>query len=447
MSCFALSCAGAFLGCAPSAPARVALQGDLPSLKTALDRADHDGKLSDGTVRELAGAVLERELSSLHEPIERFPELGPCVHSVRGPLGDLAARSGEPAVLASVTLLDAGLDAPSTRVDDPASTPLLARRALGVRAGERRRAYLLHGDASVRRAALEAAADSHDPEDVPALLEAARVDPDESSRFLALRALGEIGGARVVVGLADLWSASDTDVRRRIVEAWAIPASFTAGGERELVRAAEQGSGIVAVAAALELVEQEAGPPGLAVAVLANATHGEDASARLLSLYESPWSKPELRAAVLAARESKDPATRLLALLRQAEQEPLDAASTKALEALAAERTSPTGLVARATLARAGDAKIKDGLRADLRAPHAEERTLAAFSLWALGESGAAAQALGDDSPEVRQAVACQVLRDHPKSGSGEREVSRARAFGVLAPKLPSLLLATPEKS
>jgi len=432
-------------GCA-SATTKVALQGNLPSLQAELARAESQGELAHSSVRELAGAVLERELSSLREPLGEVPEVGPCARGVRGALAELAEGSGEAAAFASVALIDAGLKAP--RHDEPkGDSPLLpvsARRAVGSADGPQRRAYLLHGDADVRRAALEAAEHSADPADGRALLEVARLDPDERSRSLAVRALGAIGGEAVVVGLSDLWAAADPEQRMDIVRAWAVPASFTTGGEQQLLRCAEQGSGSSAVEAAVALVREGSAASGPASTLLMRALRGDDLAARLLALYEVPWSNPELRALVIEAQRSDDKAVRLISLLRQAEQGPLEAPARDALRALATSERAAIALLARVTLARAGDEGIKPALLLDLKSARARDRMLAALALAQLGDWGAAAHALADDSPRVRQTVACQWLAE-PRSSSAEAvlEQRRAATFGPLAPQLTELLLVS----
>ena len=444
-SAAALSFAGAALslfGCA-SATTKVAVQGDLPSLQAEVARAESQGELGRSAVRELAGAVLERELSSLREPLGEVPEVGPCARGVRSALAQAAEGSGEVAAFASVALLDAGLKAPR-HGDQKADSPLLpvsARRALGSAGGPQRRAYLLHGDADVRRAALEAAEHSADSADTRALLEVARLDPDERSRSLAVRALGAIGGEAVVVGLSDLWATADPDQRMDIVRAWAAPASFSRGGEQQLLRCAERGSGSPAVEAALVLVREGSSASGPASTLLLRALRSDDLAARLLALYEVPWSNAELRALVIEQQSSEDAAVRLISLLRQAEQGPLTVPARDALRALGASDRAPIALLARATLARAGDQGIKPALLLDLKSPRARDRMLAALALAQLGAWGAAARALADDSPRVRQTVACQWLAE-PRSSSAEAalEHRRAESFGPLAPQLTELL-------
>ncbi|MEO8182640.1 MAG: HEAT repeat domain-containing protein [Deltaproteobacteria bacterium] len=420
------------------------MRGELGALQAEVAHAESKGELGRSSVRSLAGAVLDRELSSLREPVQDFPELSACARGVRGTLADVARGSDEPAAFASLALLDAGLEAPrhdGKQGSEPALLPVRARRALGIRNGAQRRALMLHGDADVRRAALEAAAHSLDPRDLPSLFEVARLDPDARTRALALRTLGGIGGEAVVVGLADLWATESPEQRLEIVRAWSLPASYAMGGEAQLVRIVELSAGSASVAAALALVRERGASSGLAITWLARALHGTDASARLWALYEVPWSNPELQALVIEAQKSEDAPTRLVALLRQVEQGTLDGPARDALRALALSDKPVVGLVARVTLARAGDASVKPALIVDLKAPRARDRMLAAFALVQLDEWAAAAHALADDSPRVRQTVACQMLAE-PRSASSALEQSRAEAFGPLAPQLPELLVS-----
>jgi hypothetical protein len=446
-SCFSCLQLAALLGLAAcaSAPTRAALTGDLTSLKAAVSDAEGRGELGHARVRELAAAVLRRELVSLHAPDARFPELRPCATNIRGVLEDVAAGASESAAPASVALIDAGSSPPGPRADVARSPVLRARQAVGEAAGTTRRAFMLHGDAEVRRAALAAALDTADPADVPALLEAARLDPDLEARASAVRALGRVGGVAVVLGLADVWPSAPPEQRRYIAEAWATPASFVAGGERELVSIVEAESSVPATFAALLLADKAAGPAGLTTAALLRAMRGADSERRLLAVAASPWSDAELRAAILALSSSEDPATRVLALLRRVEHALVTSEDLAALRKLSVDAQQPVAPVARAVLARAGDASVKPGLESDLGLPRANQRTLAAVALILLEEWSAAAHALADDSPEVRRAVACQVLSEPElASARGQGGLADSRPFGPLAPDVVALLLPAP---
>lgn len=425
-------------GCA-AGPARVALQGDLPSLKASVADAERRGELGEENVRELAEAVLARELSSQPEPVERFPEVSRCAPAARAALEHVATGSGEAAALASVELVDAGFAAPSTGLPEGSDGWLAveARRLVAPRPSERRRALMLHGSSDVRRAALSAARDAAQASDVPALLEAARLDPDPRARALAVDALGAIGGSAVVVALIDLWSAAEPPLRSHITEAWAAPRTAASGGVEQLVGLAERSVGTVQVEAALALARIDAGPPGAAAAVLARAIRGKAPRERVLAVLGAPWSSTELAEAIVEARRSEDPATRVAASLRLVEHGALDAGAREDLFAIASGDTE-VAAVARAVAAHAGDGRVKPALRAELTVPRGARRTLAAAALVALDDWAGAAHALGDDSPEVRQAVACHVLAK-PDAHAGADDVMLSR-FAIAQADLLALL-------
>lgn len=425
-----------------SVTTRVALQGDLPSLKAAIADAERQGNLDSAPVQDLAEAVLTRELSSLRGPSEQFPPVAPCVGQMRPVLEDVAAGSPEFAGPAAMALIDGGFEPPGPGAREQANLVVLARQAVGASAGSRRRAFMLHGDAEVRRAALLAARDSADVADTDSLLEAARLDPDPEARSNAVRALGQVGGARAVLGLLDLWAVASTEQRRDIVLAWSMPPSFGAGGERELTHAVEVTSGEPAVVAALLLAHKAAGPPGLGTSALLRFITGTQQRERLLALDAAPWQNPELRAAITAARSHDDPATRIISLSRLIEHGAIDAEGILELRKLSTASSPRVALAARATLARAGDESVKPALRADLEGARGDERTLAALALMELEDWAGAARALADDSPAVRRAVACQMLaaRAEPR----RVEALRPPLLGSLAPALVSLLSPAP---
>lgn len=433
----------ALLACT-SAPARTALQRDLPALKAAIAQAEQQGGWGASGVQELAGAVLERELTAAPAPApapldDGFPDVSTCAREVRGVLEDVAAGNSDYSAPAAVALIDAGFSAPS--VAGVAARVVAARRAVGARAAERRRALMLHGDAAVRRAALaaalEGAADA-DAADLAALAEAARLDPDLGARALAIRALGRRGGSAAVLALVDVYATASPRERREVIAALALPASAGAGGVEQLETLA-QGSGEPSLLAAIAL-EGHAASAALASATLLRAIEGGKRDARLLALAEAPWSDPRLREAIGAARKHDDPATRVLALWRVVEAGPrdgLDREVLRELERLGTDAVTPVGAVARAALARAGRASVGPALRADLGAREADRRTLAALSLLELKDWAGAARALGDDSPRVRRTVACRVLGG--SAGLAHQPPWRESADG--APALVSLLL------
>lgn len=401
---------GMLLAACTSAPARSALQSDLPALKAAIARAERQNQLGSSGAKELAGAVLERELATLDATDDAFPDVARCARRIRPALDGVARGSSEHAAPAALALIDAGFSVRRTGSDDGAAQAIQARQAVGAYAGSRRRAFLLHGDASVRRAALEAALATADRADVAALAEAARLDPDPEARALAIRALGRIGGERAVLALVDVSASAALVERREVALAWSDPPSFDAGGRARLEDLA-QGSGEAALFGAIVLLER-APDSALASAALVRAIEAAPLQTRLLAIEAAPWSDSAARAAIGAARKHQDPATRVLALWRFAIAGALDAEGIHELEQLGTDSVTPVGAVARAALARAGKTRVTPALRADLAARQADRRTLAALSLLELGDWAGAARALGDDSPLVRRAVACHMLAE-----------------------------------
>jgi HEAT repeat protein len=75
-----------------------------------------------------------------------------------------------------------------------------------------------------------------------------------------------------------------------------------------------------------------------------------------------------------------------------------------------AKAEDSSGVQARAALAAAGDPGVVSALNVQLKSPNAEYRKLAARGLLRLGRYPDLATALGDESPDVRTAVACNVL-------------------------------------
>jgi HEAT repeat protein len=406
---------GAGAACSPAAPARAALAGDLPALKAAVATAQSSGELGRARVNELARAVLRRELMSAQgaDVAARIDELGGCVDAAESSLSERAQGDDESAAEARLLLVDRKKQGADT---DAAADPRPELRAVSARAAtaasERtlRVQLMLDGDQRVRRAALSAAREARDPADVEALLEAARLDPDAEVQSRAALALGGIGGVRAVLGLSDRWQRADDDLRLSIVEAWSQPDSFAAGGQGELVRAAELAHGLPALAAALVLAEQQAGPPGLADGLLVRAIADGSVEERRFVLRLVPWTVPGVPAAVHAASLAGPDAVRVVALARRLDAEGSKPETLTPLRELARARSLTIALQARAALAVAGDASVKPLLESDLKAESAGQRRLGAYGLIRLGDFTRAASALADDSPSVRTQVACRVL-------------------------------------
>jgi hypothetical protein len=409
------------LGCAWACGAgpleRAALSSDLGGLKGAVKEAAERRGIDADEARRLARAVLRRELASRRsQGLEAEPivTLRACTRPVESTLWTLASGSDDVAAEAAAWLYDAGLlPAHAERRIGAARHPLLeARRAIGVAAGPRRRAFMRHGDQRVRRAALMAAQASRDPADVAELLEVARLDPDPVSRLMSVEALGAIGGPRVVRRLGDAFERASASLRVAIVRAWASEASLGAGGAQRLVRVAESESGLSSVVAATVLLHVGIGPPALARGVLVRAISGDGVVRRLRAINDAPWSDPALRRAVREASHSAHPETSVLAWLRRASAGDVDAEGVKVLESFAGGDSEAVKLVALVALSRLGDESARAPLRQELSsAARAAQRSLAASGLLTLSDYAGASLALADDSPVVRRRVACALLQ------------------------------------
>jgi hypothetical protein len=258
----------------------------------------------------------------------------------------------------------------------------------------------------VRRAALEAAVEAPASLDEPALLEAARLDPDALCRSLAARAVGAIGGEHAVRALVDAWERADEDDRLNLVEALGDRRAFAAGGRAELLRIAESEHGVPAVAARGLLARLDANTSAAMTNLLARDIAGGSTDEQELAIATAPLAGPVLKSLHDATHDA-DPTLRIAALERLVE---LPAERTQALASLRDEAKSDAMGEARAALARAGDRSVEPELVKALGSSGWNERQRAALSLISLGDYAHAATLLADDDANVRVAVACRLL-------------------------------------
>ena len=235
-------------GCAASsAEVRDAAAGHLVGLDARVAaQADH-GTLGRGEALELARATLTGDIGRARGKlgVDDIRRLGACVRPLRSALAKRADTKDEVGAEAAMALVEAGVSGPGSF--DGGGSPIGAWRALaarGLTGAERRqgarRARMIDPDQDVRFAAMLAATLAEDDGDTELLLEAARVDPYPFARAQAARAVGAIGGERVVLALKDLWAQADEPLRMAIADAWAMPRSADAGGRRELGWAARK---------------------------------------------------------------------------------------------------------------------------------------------------------------------------------------------------------------
>lgn len=402
-------------GCAMPRVVETARQGDLAALKAEIARAQGAGQLDARAVGELARAVAQREVASTHgdESVERIRQARGCLGAVQTEVLDRAKRHDDAGAAATLLLLDRGKLAKQDlyrryrSASSGAWRAVAARLASGARRGPARRRYFVDVDERVRRSALRAAFDARESADTEALLEVARLDPDPLSRSLAMRALGNLGGERVVLGLLDLWPRAEQADRLAILEAWEAPAALSSGGRERLVKVAEGDSGLVAVAAAAALAR--VGWSDRAEGVLVRAVkEGTPAEQELAISAVSVDSDRAVQALRDAARP-KEGNVAVRANSRLAEVPAERSEAVRNLRALAAG-SDEVARLARTELARLDDRTPIPLLKRDLAARTARDRQAAAIGLLHLGDHSAAATALGDDSGRVRMAVACAVI-------------------------------------
>ncbi|MBN2192161.1 MAG: HEAT repeat domain-containing protein [Polyangiaceae bacterium] len=418
---FAVALLACLAGCARPEVVRSALHGDLGTLKREIAKAREGKDLHEATVVALAGAVAAREVRSATgvTAVRRLEQVRPCAGHLLDVVRDRARRRDDAGATATIILLEAGAILPADLVSEFRDARSGAWRAVAARAmltpadALARRTAMADPDERVRRAALAAAVASPAPDDLESLLEASRVDPDPEARRIAIRAVGGIGGERAVLALADRWATADEDTRRALIEAWAEPSSYVAGGRARIQRVIETSSGIPAIVAAGALVGRTEGEAELGATTLASAIAIGSAAERRLAMNLAPTSCPEVKMALAEAAKDPERAVRVLALAHLVDRRQDPGKAMAALRELAAgEAGDPITLQARSALAAAGDESVSSALRTELSAPRSFRRRLAAQGLVALGNHAHAATALGDDDPYVRTAVACAILAD-----------------------------------
>lgn len=405
-----------FAACTPGGAVGAALYRDLPTLKQEISRAQKAGDLDKREVERLAEAVLAREIASASGPsgVRRVRAVRACAPPVLHVLrtrSDRADDVGAEAMLVRLTQNDVSAEALVKRYRDASSGPW---RAVAARASVHpgdvlsRRRQFEDPDERVRRAALEAAGIAPEKTDLPLLLEAFRLDPDPLSRSLAARAAGLIGGEEAVLGLSDRLARREVPERLAVIDAWAMPASLSAGGDRKLRQVAEGKQGIVSVAAAAALL-RSAPSDGAIIGLLLMALEQGSEQEQQLAIGVLPLADARAVQALEKLSDNENLAVRVFALGRLLGVPAAKARAEKRLRELAS-KSEPVAVQARSLLAAAGDKSVVPALARDVERGHPSRRQSAALALFRLGEPAKAAPALGDDDPGVRVAVSCGVL-------------------------------------
>lgn len=410
----------ALLACSTSPLTRTARDGNRGELLTELKREHDLGKLDTAHLKDAARGLLEGDIARSRGPSgdATVASLSSCAGALEGALSERADTHDSVGGEAARLLFERGSWCGGT--DDYADDELGTWRALSALDAdgrgdadlERRRRFFVDGDERVRRAALDAAYAAHDERDLDALLQASRLDPNPLTRSRATRAAGAIGGQLVVAKLSERFTTVDETERLTYLEAWAQPASYSAGGRDELVRVAKQDLGLVGLAAAATLLRvepSESATRGEMLGRLLQATRDGSRGERRYALAELPAEGEETAKALREAAKDGDPDVALLATVRLAGREPDRAAAEKRLLAWAAQEDS-LGRQARAALAVYGSAAVLPTLREGARSEDPNLRAASGRALIRLGQASEAYFLLGDTDSSVRRGFACTLL-------------------------------------
>lgn len=403
-------------GCASSGAVKAAEKGDYAALKQHLADEMKAGKISGGEARAVAHAVIGFEVRTTKgdDAPKRISELRGCAPQAEGILSDRTGQDDEAGALAAYLLVDEHLHRPG-KWASKASSESPHWRAVGARAlvdssqGDRRRELFLDVFTLVRQGALRAAVEAADPQDLGALLEAVRVDPDEQARISAAKGVGKLGGADAVLALKDRWFSASEPVRSALVEAWGSKASFSTGGRDQLFWVAETTHGSPAISAAMALLRMGAEESVIGRSALLKAFESEPMPGRVMAINLADLGDALQREAVIKASEEGDPLVKVAALGRMTS---LDDRRAKALEELGAIAATdgPARNAARTALAKARDRRVVELLAADTKDTEPGVRVWAASELASMKEFPHAAQVLADDDASVRVRAACAIL-------------------------------------
>lgn len=405
------------LGCGPSVTTRTALYGDLATLKKEIAAAQERHELDRDATLALARAVARREVRSARgeAAARRIAQVRSCVEPVKAELEEQSREPGDTGALATLALLMAGHGDVERYFDEysqhdaGAWRAVAARSAIRPRHGAARRKMMTDGDERVRLAAFQAALTARDVDDVPELLEAARLDPSPLNRSTAAQAAGALGGERVVLALRDRYDSGGEDDQMVVIDAWAQPAAFASGGERELVRVAETAGGLRSLAAARFLESGNDESKQLARGVFSRAIAEGTREERRMAIRTVSVVDDEIAHRIHEAAKDADPEVLVMALARLVSLPKYREDAVKRLQEISKKKAN-VGLQAASALAAANDRSVQPKLVEALGAQGAFERRVAAVGLVRLGDFSAAATALGDDSPSVRTSIACHML-------------------------------------
>jgi HEAT repeat protein len=432
-------------------------------------------RLSVSEARAVARARVQRVFDEppSDEGVAFVDAVAPCAGSIAGMLRARSEIADVVGARAALVTLDANLVDPTSHVrsfasDDPSWRAVGARAMVlpesqagaapceanwgpcdrdarrGVTIARWRRAAILDPHVEVRRAGLEAAIDAEDPLDLPALVDAARRDPDPLARLLAIDAIGALGSVDGVLALQDLWPQANEDERIAVVESWhevRLAAPDARGIATDKARSSVETPEMVALVMLARAVDADVGRPsilaaagilsaptthegglvqaaseGRAIALLVRRTTTGPISDRLFAIDEPPSAVAPLVAAWREAAKDADAELATAALTRLVEPSPLvpPVEQAAAAEELMRRIDGATPAAARAMAALSG-ARTPALVAALLRAATSDDPKSRADAATGLVRSGALAEAsvlLADADSAVRGAAVCALLTE-----------------------------------
>lgn len=310
------------VGCGSSSALEAARAGDRAALARAIREDLANGELDADDARDIALAVATRDVGEAKGApgLVVVQSMAACAKPLQDPLEERAEKDDPVGASTTLMLLDSDLADESDYVHW-ASDPRPEWRAVGARSlldpedRARRRELMLDPDQRVRLGAMRAATEAIDRADVPALLEALRLDPYPMTRTVAARALGELGGEDVVLALRDVWARAGSAEREAIAGAWASRANIDVGGRRELLWAVDHHADSAGIAAAVELARAGGDGSRDAIALLARSIGEGSLHDRVFAVSAAP-NDALVTEALLRAKGDDDPMVRVAVLTR-----------------------------------------------------------------------------------------------------------------------------------
>lgn len=400
---------------------RAAEQNDERALRSELLRARAEGRLNQSVAQSVARALLEGELERSRGPdgVALVETLPPCADELRGSLEDRSRTHDDVGGAALLMLVELGREQGRARAheDDPVPSfrSAWARSLTGEANAERRLSLYADPDQRVRRAALDAAFGSASPDELLALNETARLDPDPLCRSKALRLIGTVRDPKSLAILLDRYASAPERERLSVLEGIREQANLNRDAQDELFAIAVSATGLVRLSAALLLLASTWEPPldegrkeALQNSLFEFARSGSPAE-QVLAFQSLTPNTQETRELLEAGASSKNEEVRgrALELLLN------DARSAKKAETelltLAAE-DSTSGRAARSALAERGKSQVLPFLLKDTARADAEVRLQAAHALLALGRWDHAGLQLADRDQKAQLRLACTML-------------------------------------